>query len=383
MKKIKNKINDIEEFLFSKKKFEDRNIEKIFIDTYINDLFKQKSKDIGCNPIWVGLKLTSECNMNCVHCWVDEKRKKPSMEEIENALNKFLDLEILHVTLSGGEPFLRMDILEIIKKVKEKGFLLEIFSNGSILDEELVSKIGNIIDKKTDTIQISLDASNKTIFEKQRNSKLFKKIVNNIKLLKKEEIIVRVNFTATAINMSEILNTYKLCEELGVDTFSVSYVFDSKRAKNLYKNLNLKMFIKEIHNCIEKNKNFKTNFRLFIPVEFYANKANYEKQDKLKLKQINYENILFWSIQSNGDIYPNVTLEYPKLKIGNIYSDSVKDLELKHKEIGEKVLKRNLESTKCEFCSEYKKCMGGDFARSYRSYRNFDNPDSNCFYGGV
>lgn len=88
---------------------------------------------------------------------------------------------------------------------------LEIFTNGSLINEDICKKLNKILDKNVDTIQISLDGSNKEYYLMQRKKDCFEKV---IKLLKKFGFTVGVNFTATNLNQSEIFNTFKLCNIL-------------------------------------------------------------------------------------------------------------------------------------------------------------------------
>lgn len=163
---------------------------------------------------------------------------------------------------------------------------LEIFTNGSLINEDICKKLNKILDKNVDTIQISLDGSNKEYYLMQRKKDCFEKVINSIKLLKKFGFTVRVNFTATNLNQSEIFNTFKLCNILNVDTFSISHVYDLNKGKSLYDKVNFKKYLEEINLCIINASEFITDLKLFIPVEFFSlTAANVEKKNlKLKIK---------------------------------------------------------------------------------------------------
>ena len=160
---------------------------------------------------------------------------------------------------------------------------LEIFTNGSLINEDICKKLNKILDKNVDTIQISLDGSNKEYYLMQRKKDCFEKV---IKLLKKFGFTVRVNFTATNLNQSEIFNTFKLCNILNVDTFSISHVYDLNKGKSLYDKVNFKEYLEEFNLCIINSSKFITDLKLFIPVEFFSlTAANVEKKNlKLKIK---------------------------------------------------------------------------------------------------
>ena len=104
--------NNIFSYIENKHKFKDRSIEKIFIDTYKAKILN-KVPENKIRPLWVGFKITPICNMKCEHCWADLKGKEYSLDNIKKALDKLSEIQILHLTLSGGEPFIRNDWEEI------------------------------------------------------------------------------------------------------------------------------------------------------------------------------------------------------------------------------------------------------------------------------
>lgn len=369
-------------YLRSQKKYRDRNVEKLFMDTFVNNLMKNSTDVIAKSPLWVGLKLTSDCNFQCVHCWVNKKEGNRSTDEVRLAIDKLKQMEIIHITLSGGEPFLRDDIIEIIRYVKSKRICLEIFTNGALLNKQIIIELSKILDLETDAIQVSLDAAIENTFYEQRKSKDFKKILRNIQLLKENHIKVRINFTATHINVNELAETYILCEQYNIDTFSVSHVFDLKNGIKLYKKVGIKRYIDEIVKCIEINNKYRCDLRVFIPIEFHSETANKTQIMNTNIKQKDYQLGLYWFIHSNGDIYPDVTLEYEELKLGNIYQDDVLKLCSKHQDINLCLIDRDLSNTKCAYCNKYEICKGGEIGRVYRKYGHINYPDENCHFTG-
>ena len=97
--------------------------------------FFQKVKDSGGVPTFFW-EVTPRCNQHCSMCYLPEDR---GGEELPLALVPRLTQELralrcLIVTLSGGEPFLRPDILDIVRVFRESGLAVVIFSNGTIME---------------------------------------------------------------------------------------------------------------------------------------------------------------------------------------------------------------------------------------------------------
>lgn len=101
------------------------------------------------------LELTFSCNERCKHCYVvrDAEEKELSTQEWKNVIDQLADLGALRLVLTGGEPLLRPDFLELLRYARERRFAVDIFSNGQLLTEELTREIA---DRYPRTVQFSL-----------------------------------------------------------------------------------------------------------------------------------------------------------------------------------------------------------------------------------
>ena len=88
-----------------------------------------------------GLELTARCNNDCRHCYINlpgEDRqawqRELSVAEIKAIVDEAAGLGCLWCLLSGGEPLLRPDFIEIYRYLKHKGFLISVFTNGCLID---------------------------------------------------------------------------------------------------------------------------------------------------------------------------------------------------------------------------------------------------------
>ena len=98
------------------------------------------------------LELTYLCNHLCTFCNNPIDRFVPGQpralperemtkEQLFVALRKLRELNVLFLTLSGGEPLVRPDFFEIAEEARRLGFALRIFSNGYLIGEELARRI--------------------------------------------------------------------------------------------------------------------------------------------------------------------------------------------------------------------------------------------------
>ena len=90
-------------------------------------------------PLIGVIEITPICNCNCPHCYVKGFTPQGWLktEQFKEIASIFRDKGVVNVTLTGGEPLSHPDFKEIYLAYKEKGFLIDIFTNGLLIDEDL------------------------------------------------------------------------------------------------------------------------------------------------------------------------------------------------------------------------------------------------------
>ena len=72
----------------------------------------------------LSLEITNRCNFKCVHCFV-ENRQSPnshqhlSLDQIRIVLKQAYNMNVFKITITGGEPFLHPQIIEILEEIKK------------------------------------------------------------------------------------------------------------------------------------------------------------------------------------------------------------------------------------------------------------------------
>src|SRR5713226_7891868 len=85
-------------------------------------------------PIEAMFELTYGCNLRCVHCYNPTHRALPqelTTAEVFSILDQLADMDVLILTFTGGELFVRPDVFDIFEQAKRLGFLLELISNAT------------------------------------------------------------------------------------------------------------------------------------------------------------------------------------------------------------------------------------------------------------
>src|SRR6267143_1648469 len=104
------------------------------------------------------MEITYRCNLHCVHCYTDPYNSRQyfprelSLGEIKRIFDEMADLGILWLNLTGGEIFMRTDFFDIYEYAYRKGFLLQLYTNGTVFTQA-------IIDRLTQSPPFSIDIS--------------------------------------------------------------------------------------------------------------------------------------------------------------------------------------------------------------------------------
>ena len=93
-------------------------------------------------PISGSIELTAACNLRCVHCYIAGPEPVSQKDLDSRYLYKMLDdlyeAGCLYLLFTGGEPLLRKDFAEIYTYAKKKGFIITVFSNGTLIGDGVV-----------------------------------------------------------------------------------------------------------------------------------------------------------------------------------------------------------------------------------------------------
>ena len=103
--------------------------------------------DILSAPCEVALEITGRCNLNCKYCFSDKCNKDMHLSDVKKVLDQVDNMNVFEVCISGGEPFLHPNILEIFDYCSKKKFNVSIVTNGTLLDEKTIKELDKILDK--------------------------------------------------------------------------------------------------------------------------------------------------------------------------------------------------------------------------------------------
>jgi radical SAM protein with 4Fe4S-binding SPASM domain len=173
-------------------------------------------------PLSGTIELTHRCNNRCAHCYVGkpandhmEIQSELDYTEICAILDNIASAGCLWLLLTGGEPLLREDFEDIYLYAKKKGFLITLFTNGTLVTPSLADLLVNFPPR---FIEISVYGASKPVYEAMtRSPGSFEKCLKGIHLLLDRNLPLKLKTIITTINHHEFMDIKELVENLGLD----------------------------------------------------------------------------------------------------------------------------------------------------------------------
>lgn len=108
-------------------------------------------------PVYVQFYITARCNLTCQQCnirYANADMRECTLEEIKKIADNFAIMGVAMVLLTGGEPFVRSDLPEIIREFESRGIHVRMQTNG-LATKEAIHKV---VEYGGNDISISLDS---------------------------------------------------------------------------------------------------------------------------------------------------------------------------------------------------------------------------------
>lgn len=171
-------------------------------------------------PLDVLCEITYACNLRCPTCfrWTSKPQEneltceqwKAVVEKLSNWLGTF------NLSIGGGEPFLRQDMSSIIRFASEKGIVVSVVSNGSLIDKTLG---GEIVSSGLDSLNLSLNSLNPEIHNSTRGTgSSFEEVMRAIESLgDRMDMRLTISTTVMRENVNDLVGLVEFVISEGLD----------------------------------------------------------------------------------------------------------------------------------------------------------------------
>lgn len=347
------------------------------------EIMEEKNSRYTSAPIYMTLGITSGCNYRCKHCGNNSTAPKESDlkdEEIYKLLDEMIELNLLKINFTGGEPTTNPHLIEYIRYVKGKIPRITMTTNGSLITDEFAKRLK---DAGLNMAKISIDGLSDFHNRFRNFENAYEKAIAAIKNFQKHGIEVRVQTTLTKDNTKDLLVLMEVLSDLKISHQTIVPVCPIGRAdremmldKESYKNFIYDMHLK-VKNLIEKGT--MTNFQIrpvFGARELFEGLRNTSFETlSMKYSCEALQNTM--EIEPNGDVVPCSFLSLP---IGNVRDKSL--LEIWKAAEANKLrglFENNKNNENCLNCSKSELCNGGCIANKYYYHNDLTKKEPYCF----
>ncbi len=244
----------------------------------------------------IHIEIASKCNEKCIHCYIPNENKTKFINPVlfYNILEQCKNMNVLHITISGGEPLLHSDFVNFLRKCREYNFSVSILSNLTLLNKNILEEM-----KRTPllNIQTSLYAMDATIHDTITQVKgSFEKTKSAILELIENNIPLQISCPIMKQNINHYKDVIDFGEKLNVKVGS-DYAIIAKY-NNTTQNLDNRLSVEDIKKIIDQQ---------FMDDPYYIDTVQKEIKNKKEINPNDFICSVCYSsicISETGNVYP-------------------------------------------------------------------------------
>ena len=301
-------------------------------------------------PVYVQFYITARCNLTCNQCniiYANSDVEECNIYQIEHIAENFAKMKVAIVLLTGGEPFARKDLPEIIKAFEKRGIHVRMQTNGFATEEQ----VEKCVEAGGKDISISLDS---LMPVKQDNinggfNKSWYKAIKSIALFSKyldpENSFASLGCVLQKENIDDVKKIIKFGTKIGWFTSLVPIHITNQVKPRGFRTFDQSLKFEnndyqKVDSLLEEIKNMKkNNYLLYDSDEYLENIKLFIRNEKITWRREN-DNIcdspnLYFALLPNGEFspccdfrlknsYPAYSKEFPKIYRDKIFRDEVK-----------------------------------------------------------
>jgi radical SAM protein with 4Fe4S-binding SPASM domain len=313
-------------------------------------------------PRLISWNMTFRCNLQCPHCYIDA-RESEGKGELNTSEGKMLIDQIAEVSkpiliLSGGEPLLRKDIFELARYATEKGLIVAMGTNGTLISDSVAQELKSCGVK---AVAVSIDSCIPERHDAFRGlNGSWKRTLKGIEACIRNDIEVQVNTTVTQQNYDEIDSMMAFAEKHGASAFHLFFLVPTGRGVNI-EDISADMYERMLDGVLDKIATARYNLMVRpICAPQFMRIAMQKGLDLTRWSRGCIAGLTYCRIYPTGEVTP---CPYLPIKLGNIRETHFEEIWFQSP-----ILKalRDFETLKgkCGVC-DYRAVCGGCRARAY------------------
>jgi len=178
-------------------------------------------------PVEVSIQVTRRCPLQCLHCYnnlpmgdANARAQEMTLAEHCKLLDELVEAGTLWILYTGGEIFGRKDFLDIYTEAKKRGFLVTLFTNGTLITPRIADYL---VEWRPFGIEITMYGATRETYEALTQVPgSYDRCMRGIRLLAERGLPLKLKTVPTTINVHEVYEMKRMAEE----EFHVEFKFD-------------------------------------------------------------------------------------------------------------------------------------------------------------
>ncbi|WNM58867.1 radical SAM/SPASM domain-containing protein [Candidatus Nitrospira allomarina] len=335
-------------------------------------------------PYLVALNLTKRCNLKCEHCYLDATTKmggghdELTTEECFRLIDQIAQVNAGSLlVITGGEPLVRPDILEIARHAVEQRFMVVFGTNGMLIDDKMAKAM---VDIGVMGVGISIDSLDPATHNAFRGLPgAWEGAMAGIEACKRNGLQFQVHFSAQPMNYKELPAVIDWSHDLGAKVLNVFFMVCTGRGEELT-DITPSQYEEVLSYLVESQDKYQ-DMLVRARCAPHFKRLAYEKDPNSPITKAQgymgggcLAGTNYARVTPNGDLTP---CPYMPLSAGNIRQTSFVDL-WENSEVFNSFRYPHLKG-KCGDC-EYSEICGGCRARPYVDHGDAMDEDEWCLY---
>jgi pyrroloquinoline quinone biosynthesis protein E len=323
-------------------------------------------------PLWILLELTHKCPLECAYCYnqLDFINTKDTMnkEDWFRVMEQARQMGAVQLGISGGEPLLNKDVVEIVKKANDLKFYTNLITSGVGASKGVVQKLK---DAGLKTVQLGIQSHDKNTMTLITNNKSsYDEKIAFAKEVKEAGLQLIVNTCITRQNIHQVGEIIEFAEKLGANYLEIANIqYYGWALKNINALLPTQEQItkaREVTNYYRKERKDMKVF--FVVPDYFATRPK---------ACMNGWGTTFLTINPDGIALPCNTANTLPLEFPNVKEFSVEQIWNESEAFnyfrGDKWMKEP-----CRTCDERDKDFGGCRCQAYALTKDMHATDPVC-----
>jgi len=168
-------------------------------------------------PVAASIELTMRCNLHCAHCYCPpgDRGRELDTDEIKGVFDRMAEMGTLFLLMTGGDPLLRKDFPTLYSYAKERGMLVTVYTNGTLVTDE-IAELWEALPPHQ--VEISLYGLTREVYEKVVGVKgSYDRCLAGIGRVLEGGHELALKCPVTRQNAHEIAGVAQLAKDLGVE----------------------------------------------------------------------------------------------------------------------------------------------------------------------